>query len=238
MRFLIKINQSILKPNRFQKRVRFVLLMLFLGLNQLTIAQKQKILVVPYTRFQFVSEYNLSEIAQINDVTEQEVFNQYTKSLSDAFSTYKNEQFEFEMIAEIDYLSLKKFVKYDIEKFKGKKYNASNLSLVEADKLAEILNQHQATYIMFINWYAIQKNVHTVYVGDNNKRYPFSEHKIDFDVYNNKKEKIIGKGNAKLNCGGFPPITMIEEKCLKANSLANCYQGLIGDLLKELSLNK
>ena len=238
MRFLIKIYLFLLKPNPFLKRVRFVLLMLFLGLNLLTIAQKQKILVVPYTRFQFVSEYNLSEIAQINNVTEQEVFNQYTNGLSEAFLSYKNDQFEFEMIAEIDYLSLKKLLKYDIGKFKGRKYNASNLNLVEVDKLAELLNQHQATYIMFINWYAIQKNVHTVYIGDNNKRYPFSEHKIDFDVYNNKKEKIIGKGNAKLDCGGFPPIAMIEEKCLKANSLANCYHVLIGDLLKELSLNK
>lgn len=207
----------------------------FFGLGINLHAQKQKIIVVPYTRFQFVSEYNLSEIATINNVTEQEVFNQYTNGLSDAFLSYKNDQFEFEIISEIDYLSLKKLVKYDIEKFKGRKYNASNLSLVEVDKLAEILNQHQAKYILFINWYAIQKNVHTVYVGDNNKRYPFSAHKIDFDVYNNKKEKMIGKGNAKLDCGGFTPITMIEDKSLKASSLVSCYQGLIQELLKELS---
>ncbi|MBI2279685.1 MAG: hypothetical protein HYU68_03210 [Bacteroidetes bacterium] len=219
-------------------KIIVVIVLLIFGDTQDIFAQKQKILVVPYTRFQFVSEYNLSEIAQINNVTEQEVFNQYTKSLSDAFSSYKNEQFEFEMIAEIDYLSLKKLMKYDIEKFKGKKYNASNLNLVEADKLAELLSQYQAEYILFVNWYNIEKTVHTAYIGDNNKRNSFSLHKIDFDVYNNKKEKIIGKGNVKLNCGEFPSVAMIEEKCLKAHSLTNCYQGLITDLLKELSLNK
>lgn len=230
--FQIKIN-----PCRFLKPAR-ILFFLFLIFFQTNFAQKQKILVVPYTRFQFVSEYNLSEIAQINNVTEQEIFNQYTKSLSDAFSTYKNEQFEFEMIAEIDYLSLKKLVKYDIEKFKGKKYNASNINLVEVDKLTELLSQYQAKYILFVNWYNIEKIVHTAYTGDNNKRNSFSLHKIDFDVYNSKKEKIIGKGNAKLDCGEFPSVAMIEEKGLKASSLGSCYHNLINDLLKELSIKK
>lgn len=219
-------------------KIIIVFVMLIFGNTQVVFAQKQKILVVPYTRFQFVSEYNLSEIAQINNVTEQEVFNQYTKGLSDAFLTYKNEQFEFEMIAEIDYLSLKKLVKYDIEKFKGRKYNASNLSLVEVDKLAGFLNQHQAKYILFVNWYNIEKIVHTTYTGDNNKRNAFSIHKLDVDVYNSKKEKIIGKGNAKLDCGEFPSAAMIEEKGLKASSLVSCYGNLINDLLKELSPKK
>lgn len=230
--FQIKIN-----PCRFLKPAR-ILFFLFLISFQTNFAQKQKILVVPYTRFQFVSEYNLSEIAQINNITEQEVFNQYTKSLSDAFLMFNNEQFEFEMLAEIDYLSLKKLVKYDIEKFKGKKYNASNLSLVEIDKLTELLSQHQAKYILFVNWYNIEKTVHTAYVGDNNQRNAFSIHKLDVDIYNSKKEKIIGKGNAKLDCGEFPSAAMIEEKGLKASSLINCYNNLINNLLKELSLNK
>ncbi len=208
------------------------------GFIQTTYAQKQKILVVPFTRFQLVSEYKLSDIAQINRVIESEVFDQYTLSLKHAFQSYNSDLFEFEILNTQDYLTIKKLVKYEIQKFNGRKYNASNLSLVNDSIFSSMLTKNRAEYIVFVNWYVIQKNVHISYVGDSNKRHPFASHKLDFDVYNNKKEKIIGKGNAKLDCGGFPPITMIEEKCLKANSLANCYQGLIGDLLKELSLNK
>lgn len=198
-------------------------------------AQKQKIVVVPYTRFQFVSEYQLSEIAQINGVTTHEVYNEYVKGLTDAFTKYANDKYEFVMISELDYLTIKKQVKYDIEKFGGRKYNSSNLSILETEKVAEILTQNDAQFILFVNWYAIQKNVHTTYAGDNNKRKPFSQHKLDFDVYNSKKEKIIGKGNIKLNCGDFPSVSMIEEKCLKASSLISCYHDLMTDLLNDIT---
>lgn len=222
----------------FLKSVRVILLLLSLGSSLISVAQKQKILVVPYTRFQFVSEYQLTELASINGVGSQEVYTEYTSGLKTALTSYKSEQFEFEMISELDYLSIKKQVKYDIEKFNGRKYNSSNLSLLETEKLAEILTQNNTQYIMFVNWYAIQKNVHTTYTGDNNKRNPFSLHKLDFDVYNSKKEKIIGKGNVKLNCGDFPSATMVEEKCLKANTLLACYNQLISDLITELSTLK
>lgn len=222
----------------FLKSVRIILLLLSISSSLAAVAQKQKILVVPYTRFQFVSEYQLTELASVNNVSSQEVYTEYTNGLKSALTNYKSEQFEFEMISELDYLTIKKQVKYDIEKFNGRKYNSSNLSILETEKLAEILAQNNAQFIMFVNWYAIQKNVHTTYTGDNNKRNPFSLHKLDFDVYNSKKEKIIGKGNVKLYCGDFPSTEMVEEKCLKANLLTPCYNQLIADLIAELSTNK
>ncbi|MGE0562042.1 MAG: hypothetical protein AB7O47_09515 [Flavobacteriales bacterium] len=217
----------------FLKSVRVILLLLSISSSLVTVAQKQKILVVPYTRFQFVSEYQLTELASVNNVSSQEVYTEYTNGLKAALTNYKNEHYEFEMISELDYLTIKKQVKYDIEKFNGRKYNSSNLSILETEKLTGILTQNNAQFIMFVNWYAIQKNVHTTYTGDNNKRHPFSLHKLDFDVYNSKKEKIIGKGNVKLNCGDFPSAEMVEEKCLKASSLTPCYNQLISDLVSE-----
>ncbi len=222
----------------FLKAFRFLLILLSLGSSVISVAQKQKILVVPYTRFQFVSEYQLTELASVNNVSSQEVYTEYINALKSVLTNYSDINFEFEIISELDYLTIKKQVKYDIEKFNGRKYNSSNLSMLETEKLAGILTQNNAQFIMFVNWYAIQKNVHTTYTGDNNKRNPFSLHKLDFDVYNSKKEKIIGKGNVKLNCGDFPSATMVEEKCLKANALNPCYNQLISDLINELLLVK
>lgn len=222
----------------FFKAFQFLLILLSLGSSVISVAQKQKILVVPYTRFQFVSEYQLAALASVNNVSSQEVYTEYINALKSVLTNYSDINFEFEIISELDYLTIKKQVKYDIEKFNGRKYNSSNLSMLETEKLAGILTQNNAQFIMFVNWYAIQKNVHTTYTGDNNKRNPFSLHKLDFDVYNSKKEKIIGKGNVKLNCGDFPSATMVEEKCLKANALNPCYNQLISDLINELLLVK
>ncbi len=222
----------------FLKAFRFLLILLSLGSSVISVAQKQKILVVPYTRFQFVSEYQLTELASVNNVSSQEVYTEYINALKSVLTNYSDINFEFEIISELDYLTIKKQVKYDIEKFNGRKYNSSNLSMLETEKFTGILTQNNAQYMLFVNWYAIQKNVHTTYTGDNNKRNPFSLHKLDFDVYNSKKEKIIGKGNVKLNCGDFPSATMVEEKCLKANALNPCYNQLISDLINELLLVK
>lgn len=203
-----------------------------------TYAQKQKILVVPYTRFQLVSEYKLSDIAQINRVTESEVFDQYTLSLKHAFQSYNSDLFEFEILNTQDYLTIKKLVKYEIQKFNGRKYNASNLRLVNDSLFSSMLTKNNAEYIVFVNWYVIQKNVHISYVGDSNKRHPFAAHKLDFDVYNKKKQRILGQANAKIFCGEFPSQELIEEKCLKAPSLVPCYQQLITDLLGQIALIK
>lgn len=219
----------------FLKPIQFLLFLVSVSSSIVSVAQKQKILVVPYTRFQFVSEYQLSEIAQINGVETQGVYNEFVNSLTEALTKFSTDKYEFVFIKEIDYLSIKKQLQYGLQKFKGRKYNASNLSVLANEKYAEILKQNNANFMLFINWYAIQKNVHVSYTGDNNKRNPFSLHKIDYDVYNVNKEKIIGKGNVKLNCGDFPSAEMIQEKCLKSSSLVVCYQDLMSELLNELS---
>jgi hypothetical protein len=223
---------------RFLKHHVLLLLLLSFVLIQSSFAQKKRILVVLYDRFQFASQYSLEEIAKVNEVEQSAVFLEYQKNITEAFTTFSNDNFEFVSLPSITYLSLRKQTKYQLEKFDGKKYNATNLSLLSFESFQEILQQNQADFILFVNWYSIEKNVHTAYVGDNNKRFPFSLHKIDYDVYNQQKQKVVGKGNVKLQCGQFPSAEMVQEKSLKATSLKGCYADLINELLKELSATK
>jgi len=223
---------------RLLKHHFLLLLLLSFVIIQSSFAQKKRILVVLYDRFQFVSQYPLEEIAAVNQVELSEVFNEYQKNTLEAFTGFSNDSVEFVPLPLITYLSLRKQTKYQLDKFNGKKYNATNLSLLSLENFHDILQQQQADFILFVNWYNIEKNAHTVYVGDNNKRYPFSQHKIDYDVYNQQKQKVIGKGNVKINCGQFPSAELVQEKSLKAASLKGCYTDLINELLKELSLLK
>ncbi|MBX2960329.1 MAG: hypothetical protein KF732_10275 [Flavobacteriales bacterium] len=204
--------------------------LLNIGFNNTFYAQKQRVIVVPYDRFQFVSQYPLDEIATANQVQQSEVFTVYQQNLIESFLSFNNQEIEFVGLTPIEQLALRKKTKYQLEKFKGKKYNATNLNLLSEQDFKNLLEQHQANYILFVNWYAIEKSVHIAYVGDNNKRYPFSLHLLDFDVYNKEKVKILGKGNVKLYCGEFPSNQLIEEKSLKASSLKSCYKQLVSDL--------
>lgn len=195
--------------------------------------QNQRVLVVPYTRFQFVSEFSLEEIAIHNNVNSDEVFSIYQNELNVAFAGYKN--LTFIPISSDSYAKIKKYIRYNIDKFKGRKYNASNLSLLPDDVYKNLLEENNATYILFVNWYKISKSVHTVYVGDRNKRAKYSTHLIDYDVYNNDKIKILGKANIQLKCGDFPSQSVINHKSLNAKELTVCYKDLLDELAKELS---
>lgn len=212
------------------RNIFVIIFLLNFGFNNSFYAQKQRVIIIPYDRFQFVSQYPLEQIALINNVEQSGVFSVYQQNLLESFSSCNNEEIEFIGLTPTQQLALRKKTKYQLEKFDGKKYNATNLSLLSIEELKNILAEHQADYILFVNWYSIEKSVHTAYVGDNNKRYPFSNHKIDFDLYNKEKIKILGKGNIRINCGEFPSNQLIEEKSLKASSLKNCYKQLVSDL--------
>lgn len=198
-------------------------------------AQKKRVLVVPYTRFQFVSEFKLEEIAQQNNTSANNVFDLYQKELNDVFSSFQHEEIEFVYITANDYHKYRRFIKYNIDKFKGKKYNASNLSVFPTENYTDLLASNNAQYIVFINWYNIQKSVFTTYTGDRNKRNKYSSHSLDYDVYNKEKIKISGKGNVELNCGDFPSASMIAHKSLNAEELKLCYKVFLTALATELS---
>lgn len=222
----------------FSVKAIVLFLLMSCGLILSVFAQKQRVIVVGYDRFQFVSQYPLDEIAKVNQMESSAVFTEYQKSTIEAFTSFSNDNFEFVALQNFQYLVLRKQIKYQLDKFDGKKYNATNLSLLSLENFQNLLQQYQADFILFVNWYSIEKNVHTAYVGDNNKRFPFSLHKLDYDVYNKEKTKVIGKGNIELQCGQFPSDEMIQEKSLKAVSLKACYVDLINELLKELSATK
>ncbi len=221
--------------NIFKYRYTAALLIVLTGVSCSIFAQKERVILVPYTRFQFVSEFSLEEIATHNDFSATEVFNEYQQGLSTAFTELKNDAVEFINIKAESYAKVKKYIRYNESKFNGRKYNASNLSLFPDEEYKQLLEEHNASSILFVNWYVIQKSVHTVYLGDRNKRKKFSTHLIDYDVYKQNKVKVIGKGRIPLFCGDFPSPSMVEHKSLNVIELNVCYTELLKNLTLALS---
>ncbi|MCB9364311.1 MAG: hypothetical protein H6587_07075 [Flavobacteriales bacterium] len=216
------------------KKTYPLFLLLVLSIEFLS-AQNQRILVVPYTRFQFVSDFKLEELARINEVEPSEVYKTYIEELNNTLTAASNQQVSFIPINLQEYAKIKKYIRYNLDKFNGRNYNASNLSLLPKDDYTALLKEHNATHIMFINWYSITKSVQTTYIGDRNKRQKYSTHAIDYDVYNQEKIRIIGKNKATLDCGNFPSESVINNKSLNAKELKFCYNNLILEFINELT---
>lgn len=197
-------------------------------------SQTTRVIVVPFTRFQLVSDFSLEEIAEINDINSSEVYSTYVNELQNTFSQSSTEQVSFNPISPQKYAEIKKYIQYQLDKFKGRNYNATNLSLLSNDLFKSVLFEENATHIMFLNWYTISKSIHTAYVGDRNKRQKFSTHAMDYDVYDQNKNRVLGKSKAELWCGDFPNASMIKNKSLKASELSVCYSKFINELIEDL----
>lgn len=198
------------------------------------VAQQKKVLVVPFTRFQLDSEFKIEELDKFNEGSSAEVYDQYVKCLEKAFNNFNDELVSFEVLSGADYTQNKKFIRCNLGKFKGKNYNQSSLKLFDKEQYSELLKSYDADLLLTVNWYSIDKAIHTVFIGDRNKRMKYSQHKLDYDVYDMKQERILGKGNQKLFCGDFPSESIINSKSLNASELAPCYGELIQDLVKAI----
>lgn len=215
------------------KKTYPLFLLLILSVEFLS-AQNHRILIVPYTRFQFVSDFKLEELAKINEVEPSEVYKTYVEELNNTLVASSNQQVSFVPIEPQEYTEIKKYIRYNLDKFNGRNYSASNLSLLPEDNYKALLIKHNATHVIFINWYNITKSVQTTYIGDRNKRQKYSTHLMDYDVYNQNKIRVIGKTKAALDCGDFPSESIISNKSLKAKELKSCYNNFLLELIDEL----
>ncbi len=197
-------------------------LVFIVGFSQTS--NKKKVLIVPYGRFDFVSDYTLEEIANKNNIPATEVFNQYQIAVMNAFKNYKDENFEFELITNETYNIIKKYLKRRMGKFKGKKYYASNIKVVPDSIFNKFMTNQHTDFVVFINWYSIKKSVY-ISLNSNKKRSPFSIHLFDFDIYNLFKQKLFGKGEFKIVCNA-PSNESVNKKLLDLKSLNVGYKFL------------
>ena len=190
-----RLNPSFLNCNNVSKWAIFILLAG--GITLSSFAQnsnKKRVLVIPPSRFQFITEFDLKKIAEKNEIAPSEVFLTYEKALLNSFENYEDDNFEF---VSIDYTGLKKYkslIRYMPEKFNGKNYNAVDLSRFSEENFTHFLEQYQADFVIFITWYDIQKRN---YSTNKIKKVKYAAHYLDFDIYNLFKQHVVGLAKVK-----------------------------------------
>lgn len=148
---------------------------------------KKTILIVPFNRFEFHTEYPLHEIADANEVGKYEVFDLYRNNFLNTIATHECTAFRFKVINAVNLSFLTYRVSYEDDKKYG--YYASNLSRLTVADLQRIMHTYNADYILFVNLYQVKKEIFFG-MGKASLGAPFSSHFIDFDIYNAQKERL------------------------------------------------
>lgn len=196
-------------------------------------ANKKRILVIPYNRMEFDSEFSLEEIAEINKIETSEVFQKYQEMIIHSFTNYSDENFEFVSVNKLVLKPLKRYIKYEYGKYQKKKYYATNLNLLDTQDFTQLMNYHKADFVLFINWYDIDKES-VIAPSEKKKRKVYAGHYIDYDIYNLFKQKVLaqGKEEAKMQ---IPLGELIPYKSLRLIELKEGYKYLASQIIKQLN---
>lgn len=209
------------------------LLAILLFTTCLSFAQEsKKVLIIPFGRLDFDTEYTLSEMAEINGIEEKEVFNAYKETFLNAFSNLNNSEIQF-VNEPAAYKEFKRKITKAYTKKNKPNYYAVNLSKVDTVAFRAFMQQQQADYILFINWYRIIKEIYQV-IGEKPPRKPYSGHFVDFDLYDNSLNKIEGKGKHRL-AFGVSDKSEIVFKSLRLKELKKGYNNF-ANYIKNLVL--
>jgi hypothetical protein len=207
------------------------MLLFYSGLAQTS--NKKRVLVVPPSRFEFVSEFPLEEIAEKNETTSARVFLIYEKALLACFEEYHDENFEFVPVSAEGLAPYKKLFKYSYGKFKGKRYNAVDLKGFSEKDFATFLEKFDADFVVFITWYDIQKESFTR-KGKHQKRVPYAGHYLDFDIYNFFKQQVSGLGRVKAE-GEVPNDLEASFSLLRVKELNLAYANFVHKIVEQLN---
>jgi len=194
-------------------------------------SNKKRVLVIPPSRFEFLSEFKLEKIAEKNGVKPSEVFLTYEKALLNSFETYKDDNFEFVAIDNAGAKKYKGKIKYKAGKFNGKNYNAVDLNRFSEEEFAKFLEQYQADFVIFITWYDIQKGS---YSRSGLKKVKYASHYLDFDIYNLFKQQVVGVAKVKAEAPE-PNDLQASFSLLRAQEVQLAYANFIGKVIEQLN---
>ena len=189
--------------------------------------------MVPYGRFDFVSEFTLEYIAEKNEITADNVFLLYQKALLTAFEKYADENFEFVAVSPNAISPYIKFIKYKPGKFDRKNYNCADLKDFKVEDFTQFLEHQHTDFVIFITWYDIQKESF-IRGGKLDKRVDYAAHYLDFDIYNLFKERIVGMGRVMAEAN-VPNDLEASFNLLRVKELESGYQNFISKVVEQLN---
>ena len=216
------------------KNILSILLLVIVYSGFAQTSNKKKVLVIPASQFEFVTEFDLQLIAKLNETTASKVFLTYEKALLNSFESYNDENFEFVPVDAAGLKPYKRLIKYEYGKFDKKHYNGVNLKNFSEADFTKLLDHYDADFVVFITWYDIQKEGFTR-KGKHLKRASYAGHYIDFAIYNLFKQQIAGVAKAKADVATEPNDLEVSFKFLRIKEVELGYVNFISKVVNQIN---
>jgi hypothetical protein len=216
------------------KNILSILLLVIVYSGFAQTSNKKKVLVIPASQFEFVTEFDLQLIAKLNETTVSKVFLTYEKALLNSFESYNDENFEFVPVDAAGLKPYKRLIKYEYGKFDKKHYNGVNLKNFSEADFTKLLGHYDADFVVFITWYDIQKEGFTR-KGKHLKRASYAGHYIDFAIYNLFKQQIAGVAKAKADVATEPNDLEVSFKFLRIKEVELGYINFISKVVNQIN---
>jgi len=216
------------------KNILSILLLVIVYSGFAQTSNKKKVLVIPASQFEFVTEFDLQLIAKLNETSASKVFLTYEKALLNSFESYNDENFEFVPVDAAGLKPYKRLIKYEYGKFDKKHYNGVNLKNFSEADFTKLLDHYDADFVVFITWYDIQKEGFTR-KGKHLKRASYAGHYIDFAIYNLFKQQIAGVAKAKADVATEPNDLEVSFKFLRIKEVELGYINFISKVVDQIN---
>ena len=216
------------------KNILSILLLVIVYSGFAQTSNKKRVLVIPASQFEFVTEFDLQLIAKLNEITASKVFLTYEKALLNSFESYNDENFEFVPVDAAGLKPYKRLIKYEYGKFDKKHYNGVNLKNFSEADFTKLLDHYDADFVVFITWYDIQKEGFTR-KGKHLKRASYAGHYIDFAIYNLFKQQIAGVAKAKADVATEPNDLEVSFKFLRIKEVELGYVNFISKVVNQIN---
>lgn len=208
-----------------------------------------KVMVCLYERIDFSTDFPLTEIGNINAIGELEVYDSLTALLSAVLERYSSMSIVFDVLSpEQSYYFTKRATKSDLD---NPSHYGIDLSSINNREYSVFMNQHNADYVLFVNYYSIKKyripeadmeafkrvvSPDELYLIEqvSKKRPIYSEHLIDFDFYDQYKNRFLSKGRYAIPILRYNPRTL-GKKGLDFETIEKTYGELANKLYSELA---
>jgi len=216
------------------KNILSILLIVIVYSGFAQTSNKKRVLIIPASQFEFVTEFDLQLIAKLNETTASKVFLTYEKALLNSFESYNDENFEFVPVDAVGLKPYKRLIKYEYGKFDKKHYNGVNLKNFSEADFTKLLDHYDADFVVFITWYDIQKEGFTR-KGKHLKRASYAGHYIDFAIYNLFKQQIAGVARAKADVATEPNDLEVSFKFLRIKEVELGYVNFINKVVDQIN---
>ena len=196
--------------------------------------KQKKVLLIPFHRFEFHTQLKLSYINKVNQMEKDQYYPALVQAFSDAFVLGEFIRIKYSVISDEDYSAIMPYIKFKSVNKEG--HYASDLELLHNNIYQKLLEDYDCEFVLIINWYRIFERKESVKLKGARRYGLYSEHLIDYDFYDDHKNRLSYGANIKFKVK--PTVENLQYGGVRISELRPVFKNLAGEISEEIIPSK